>query len=52
MKDPQLLISVFDGWDGYQLAITRSIAPRTPEELRWQAAPHLRSAGEIARHIA
>ncbi len=51
-SDPQSLTSVYDGWDGYQLAIARSIAPRSPEELRWRAAPHLRSAGEIARHIA
>jgi uncharacterized damage-inducible protein DinB len=51
-SEPWGLTSVYDGWDGYQLAIVRSIAPRTPEELRWRAAPHLRSAGEIARHVA
>ncbi len=51
-SDPQSLRGVYDGWDGYQLAIVRSVAPRTIDELRWRAAPQLRSAGEIARHIA
>jgi hypothetical protein len=50
--DPQSLGTVFEGWDGYQLSLVRAVAPRTPEELRWRPAPHLRTAGEIARHIA
>src|SRR5262249_26067214 len=29
----------------------RAIAPLTPAQLAWRFAPHLRSAGELARHI-
>ncbi len=50
--DPQSLRTVFDGWDGYQLSLVRAVAPRSPEELRWRPTPRLRTAGEIARHIA
>ncbi len=42
---------VYDGWDGYQLSIVRAIAPLSPEQLAYRPAPHLRSVGEIARHI-
>jgi uncharacterized damage-inducible protein DinB len=46
------LTSVYKGWDGYQISLVRAIAPRTREQLIWRPAPHLRTAGEIARHIA
>jgi uncharacterized damage-inducible protein DinB len=48
----QALATVYRGWDGYQVALVRAIAPRSPDQLRWRPAPHLRSAGEIARHIS
>jgi uncharacterized damage-inducible protein DinB len=46
------LMSVFKGWDGYQLSLVQAIAPRSREQLIWRPAPQLRSAGEIARHIS
>ena len=46
------LMSVFKGWDGYQTSLVQAIAPRSREQLIWRPAPHLRSAGEIARHIS
>jgi uncharacterized damage-inducible protein DinB len=49
--DSRSLQSVLSGWDGYQRAIVGAIAPRTPAELAFRPAPHLRSAGQIASHI-
>jgi uncharacterized damage-inducible protein DinB len=49
-ESPSLMV-VYNGWDGYQVSLVRAIAPRSPEQLRWRPAAHLRSAGEIARHI-
>ncbi len=46
------LMSVFKGWDGYQTSLVQAIAPRSREQLIWRPTPHLRSAGEIARHIS
>ncbi len=46
------LLRVFKGWDGYQISLAQAIAPRSREQLIWRPAPHLRSAGEIARHIS
>jgi uncharacterized damage-inducible protein DinB len=45
-------MTLFDGWDTYQLSLARAIAPLTPGQLAWRPAPHLRSAGEIASHIS
>jgi uncharacterized damage-inducible protein DinB len=45
------LMAVYSGWDGYQSSLVQAIAPRSPEQLGWRPAAHLRSAGEIARHI-
>jgi uncharacterized damage-inducible protein DinB len=50
--DPLSLATVYSGWDGYQVALVRAIAPCSPDQLRAHPAPHLRSAGEIARHIS
>jgi uncharacterized damage-inducible protein DinB len=50
-RESTSLTTVYSGWDGYQLSLVRAIAPRSPEQLRWRPAAHLRSAGEIARHI-
>jgi uncharacterized damage-inducible protein DinB len=46
------LMRVFEGWDGHQTALLRAIELLTPEQLAYRPAPHLRSAGEIASHIA
>ena len=46
------LKTVYDGWDGYQLSLVRAIAPLSPAQLAYRPAPHLRSVGEIARHIS
>jgi uncharacterized damage-inducible protein DinB len=46
------LYTVFRGWDGYQGALLTAVAPLTTEQLAWRPAPHLRSTGEIVRHIS
>lgn len=46
------LAKIFDGWDGYNASIVHAVEPLTPEQLAWRPAPHLRSAGEIASHLA
>lgn len=46
------LMQVFEGWDGHQTALLRAIEPLTPDQLASRPAPHLRSPGEIASHIA
>ena len=48
----QSLSSVYEGWDGHQLALMRAITGLTPEQLAYRPAPNLRSAGEIISHIA
>ncbi len=49
---PNSLASVYAGWDGYRGSIIKAVASLTAEQLTWRPAEHLRSAGEIARHIA
>jgi uncharacterized damage-inducible protein DinB len=49
--DANSLMSVYRGWDDYQISIVRAIAPLSREQLAWRPAPHLRSVGEIANHI-
>jgi uncharacterized damage-inducible protein DinB len=53
-QNPELLplAYVFDGWNGFQASLTHAIAPLTPQQLVWRPAPHARSIGEVARHIA
>jgi uncharacterized damage-inducible protein DinB len=46
------LAQVFEGWDGYQTSLIHAIEPLTNEQLAWRPAPHLRSVGELARHIS
>src|SRR6516165_2504809 len=46
------LMSVYEGWDGHELALERALAPLTVEQLAYRPAPNLRSAGEIHGHIA
>lgn len=46
------LMSVYDGWDSHQLALTRAIAPLASEQLAWRAVPQLSSVGAIISHLA
>ena len=46
------LLTIFKGWDGYQISLVRAIAPLSREQLAYRPASHLRSAGELARHIS
>jgi uncharacterized damage-inducible protein DinB len=46
------LKTIFDGWDTYQASLVNAIRPLAPEQLSWRPAARLRTAGEIARHIA
>ena len=46
------LAIVFEGWLGYRQSIIHAVTPLTPEQLRWRPAAHLRSVGELVRHIA
>jgi uncharacterized damage-inducible protein DinB len=46
------LTMVYEGWDGYRQSIIQAVAPLTAEQLGWRPAVHLRSVGEVARHIA
>ena len=50
--DVHSLLTVYKGWDGYQVSLVRAIAPLSREQLAYRPASHLRSAGEIARHIS
>jgi uncharacterized damage-inducible protein DinB len=52
LADAHSLMTVYNGWDGYQISLVRAIAPRSREQLMWRPAPHLRSAGDLARHIS
>ena len=46
------LMTVYEGWDGYQQSIVGAVSPLTREQLLWRPAEHLRSVGELVRHIA
>jgi len=50
--DVHSLMTIYKGWDGYQVSLVRAIAPLSREQLAYRPASHLRSAGEIARHIS
>lgn len=50
--DTYSLMTVFKGWDGYQVSLVDAVAPLSSEQLSYRPAPHLRTAGEIARHIS
>ena len=45
------LMTVYEGWDGHQVALVRAVSPLLPKQLAWRGAPHLRSVGELAAHI-
>lgn len=46
------LAMVFEGWQGYRQSIIHAVVPLTPDQLLWRPAAHLRSVGELVRHIA
>ncbi len=46
------LAAIFEGWEGYECSLAHTVEPLTPEQLAWRPAPHLRSVGELARHIS
>ena len=46
------LAQVFDGWQGYQTSLQHAIEPLTPEQLGWRGAGHVRSLGEVIRHLS
>ncbi len=48
----QSLMSVYEGWDGHQLALAHAITGLSREQLAYRPAAHLRSVGEIISHIA
>ncbi len=50
--ETQSLTTVFDGWDGHQVAVVNAVKGLTPAQLGWRPAANQRSAGELARHIA
>lgn len=43
---------VYEGWEGYRQSIIKAVEPLTAEQLEWRPSPHLRSVGELVRHIA
>lgn len=46
------LTAVYQGWEGYQTSLVNAIAPLTPEQLMWRQSDRVRTAGELACHIA
>lgn len=52
LSDSSSLMAVFKGWDGYQVSLVDAISPLSSEQLAYRPAPHLRTPGEIARHIS
>lgn len=49
---PDSLDFIYEGWIGYRSSIVKAVAPLTAEQLAWQPTAHLRSVGELVRHIA
>ncbi len=47
-----LLATFVEYWEQYQAHLAGALAPLTAEQLNLKAAPHLRSLGTIAAHIA
>lgn len=52
MTDTNITLAMMtEGWQTYQRELSKALAPLSPEQLALRAAPHLRSIGELARHI-
>jgi uncharacterized damage-inducible protein DinB len=47
-----VLGAIFKGWGGYQESLRHAVEPLTSEQLNWRPAPHVRSLGEIIRHVS
>jgi uncharacterized damage-inducible protein DinB len=50
-SDPTLAAFTTE-WERYQNLLSQALAPLTADQLALRAAPHLRSIGELATHIA
>jgi uncharacterized damage-inducible protein DinB len=50
-EDNVALTTFYESWKRYQDHLQEAIAPLTADQLALRAAPHLRSIGELARHI-
>lgn len=48
----QPISRLLDGWNSYQASLIRALEPLASEHLAWRPARHLRSVGELARHIS
>jgi uncharacterized damage-inducible protein DinB len=46
------LAAVYEGWEGYQQSLEHAVSPLSPAQLDWRPAQHLRSLGEVIRHVA
>lgn len=52
MNSQQALIAaIYEGWLTYQTELIKAIAPLDAEQLLLQAAPGLRTAGQIVTHV-
>lgn len=51
MGELKALAPLREGWKGYQQKLIAAIAPLTPTQLSFQAAPHLRPVATLAAHI-
>jgi uncharacterized damage-inducible protein DinB len=45
------LPTIYAGWHNYQSLMITALQPLSPDQLALRAATHLRSIGEIARHM-
>ena len=50
-EDHFTLTTFYTCWKAYQDHLKGALAPLDAEQLELRAAPHLRSIGEIARHL-
>ncbi|HLK57340.1 MAG TPA: DinB family protein [Chthonomonadaceae bacterium] len=50
--DASSLMSVYSGWDGYQISLVNAITPLSREQLVYRPTQLERSVGDIAAHIA
>jgi uncharacterized damage-inducible protein DinB len=49
--DVHSLMTLYKGWDDYQVSLVRAVTPLSREQLAWRPAPHQRSVGELVSHI-
>ena len=52
MSETNITLGIMtEGWEAYQNALSKALAPLSQEQLALRAAPNLRSIDELARHI-